>query len=81
MDERKIFKLANKIPFELMQILIEINKSINKLEAFANNINIYGGQKVYRDLVNVDNETLEEYELKERRKIDGKLIHISEDRK
>lgn len=58
MDREKLIKNLNRYSKtgninDLAPILVEMNDEIERLKAFAKNVNTYGGKKVYRDLVDI----------------------------
>ena len=67
MNREEFFRKLNESN-GVNKVLMEMNHEINKIFAILRDINAYGGHKIDRDLVSVDDETYKEYEAKRSQK-------------
>ena len=63
MNREEFFRKLNE-PDGVNMVLMEMNHEINKIFAILRDMNAYGGQKIDKDLVSVDDETYKRFEAK-----------------
>jgi len=63
MNREEFFRKLNE-PDGVNMVLMEMNHEINKIFAILRDMNAYGGQKIDKDLVSVDDETYKHFEAK-----------------
>ena len=55
MNEKKFQEMVRK-PDGVYLVLIEMNIELNRLIAFAKNVDTFGGKKIYSDLVTISED-------------------------